>query len=248
MKFIAFQAANDEDLKEIHKLRYKVYVEEWGFEKAHDHPKGAETDEYDDLSVHFLTRDDKGQLVGTVRLILPTPAGFPIEKHCEISVKTDDIPREKLAEISRLAISKTYRKRVEDKYIFGPDEERRTIGNFDPHAHYMSKYRRTEDTYRFDAQQTRRVLNERRVRPETVLSLYRAVYHESKRRGITHWYAVMTKGLYVLLKKLGIHFQPIGDPVDYHGIRTPYMGDIKKIEDEVAIKDPELYKDFMEGL
>ena len=58
----------------------------------------------------------------------------------------------------------------------------------------------------------------------------------------------MTKGLYILLKRFGIDFEPIGKPVDYHGIRTPYLGDIKKIEHEVSIKNPELYEEFTRGI
>jgi len=58
----------------------------------------------------------------------------------------------------------------------------------------------------------------------------------------------MTKGLYILLSRLGINFQQIGDPVDYHGIRTPYLGDIRKIEQEVASKNPELYNEFIKTL
>ena len=74
------------------------------------------------------------------------------------------------------------------------------------------------------------------------------MYRESKKQGITHWYGVMAKGLYTLLKRLSITFHPIGEQVDYHGIRTPYLGDIKEIEHEVSIKQPGLYKEFTEGL
>jgi hypothetical protein len=58
----------------------------------------------------------------------------------------------------------------------------------------------------------------------------------------------MTKGLYILLKKLGIIFQPIGEPVDYHGIRTPYLCEINKIEQEMSKINPELYKEFTQDL
>jgi N-acyl amino acid synthase of PEP-CTERM/exosortase system len=78
--------------------------------------------------------------------------------------------------------------------------------------------------------------------------LYKAVYHESKRRQLTHWYAVMTKGLIILLNRFGFKFHPIGDPVDYHGIRTPYLGEIQKIEEEVEAQKPEIYGEFTRGL
>lgn len=242
MKFIAQRITDEEGLKEIYRLRYKVYVEEWGFEKPEEHPAGLEMNEYDKTSVHFATKDTEGQIVGTVRLILNSPLGFPIEKYCEINVNKNDIPSEKIAEISRLAISKAYRRRNEDRYIFGPDEERRGIGNFN---NYDQKfYRRAEDKYKYNILRKGQVFNEKRMRPEVLLGLYKAIYNESKERGLTHWYAIMTKGLYLHLKKLRINFQPIGEPVDYHGIRTPYLGEIKSIEEEVSMENPELYEMF----
>ena len=137
-----------------------------------------------------------------------------------ISKNKDELPRNNLAEISGLVISKQSRRRAEDKFIYGPEEERREIIDTGDTKQYQ---RRAEDKYRSGE------LYERRRGPDLVLSLYKAIYHESKRRNITHWYAVMTKGLYILLKRFGIDFEPIGQPVDYHGIRTPYLGDIKKI-------------------
>jgi hypothetical protein len=37
-------------------------------------------------------------------------------------------------------------------------------------------------------------------------------------------------GIVTLLDKFGLKFDAISDPVDYHGIRTPYFGEISKIE------------------
>ena len=239
MGFIVDKVLDDSGLKEIYRLRYKVYVEECGFERPENHPDGIEIDEFDKNSVHFATKNENESIIGTVRLILNSPIGFPIEKRCKLNINKDELPRNYLAEISRLAISKQYRRRGEDKFIYGPEEERREIIDTGDTKQYQ---RRAEDKYRSGE------LYERRREPDLVLSLYKAIYHESKRRNITHWYAVMTKGLYILLKRFGIDFEPIGQPVDYHGIRTPYLGDIKKIEHEVSIKNPELYEEFTRGI
>ena len=236
MGFIVDKVLDDSGLKEIYRLRYKVYVEEWGFERPENHPHGIEIDEFDKNSVHFATKNENENIIGTVRLILNSLIGFPIEKRCKLNINKDELPRNHLAEISRLAISKQYRRRAEDKRIYGPEEERREVIDI---SNTVQQYqRRAEDKYRSGE------LYERRRGPDLVLSLYKAIYHESKRRNITHWYAVMTKGLYILLKRFGIDFKPIGQPVDYHGIRTPYLGDIKKIEHEVSIKNPKLYEEF----
>lgn len=239
MGFIVDKVLDDSGLKEIYRLRYKVYVEECGFERPENHPAGIEIDKFDKNSVHFATKNENENIIGTVRLILNSPIGFPIEKRCKLNINKDELPRNHLAEISRLAISKQYRRRGEDKFIYGPEEERREIIDTGDTKQYQ---RRAEDKYRSGE------LYERRRGPDLVLSLYKAIYHESKRRNITHWYAVMTKGLYILLKRFGIDFEPIGQPVDYHGIRTPYLGDIKKIEHEVSIKNPELYEEFTRGI
>lgn len=74
------------------------------------------------------------------------------------------------------------------------------------------------------------------------------MYQESKRRKITHWYAVMTKGVVILLNKFGFLFKEIGDPVDYHGIRTPYLADLAEIEQEIMQEYPELYEELTKGL
>ena len=39
--------------------------------------------------------------------------------------------------------------------------------------------------------------------------------------GITHWCAVMEPTLLRLLTRLGIHFEPIGPLIEYHGRRQP---------------------------
>ncbi|CAG1066619.1 partial acyl homoserine lactone synthase, partial [uncultured bacterium] len=78
------KADSEDDLREIYKLRYKVYCEEKGFEKAEDHPGGIETDEFDVSSRHFMVTDRSRRAIATARLILPTELGLPILANCEI--------------------------------------------------------------------------------------------------------------------------------------------------------------------
>jgi N-acyl-L-homoserine lactone synthetase len=256
MPFTVSRITDDSDLKEIYRLRYKVYCEEWGFEKPEDHIQGIEKDEFDKNSVHFAARDSSGKLVGTIRLILNSPEGYPIEKHCSLNINPDELPRDNLSEISRLAISKDYRQRAEDKFIYGPDEERRSIGSFDFDDKYGSPsskfyYRRAEDKFRprTGFRRTGDSSNNRRVKHEPVLSLYKAMYRESKKRQITHSYAVTAKGLQVLIRRyFGFRFEAIGDPVDYHGIRIPYLGEIKKIDEGFSEKNPDLFEEFNRDL
>ncbi|GBE41831.1 autoinducer synthetase [bacterium BMS3Bbin09] len=250
MSFKVIRVSDENEMKAIYKLRYKVYCEEWGFEEPEKYHDRQETDEFDKNAVHFAAIDDSGKTVGTVRLILFSTDGFPIEKYCDIDSSGEKVRGEDTAEISRLIISRTYRKRTEDKFIYGPDEERRIIGGYNHSGN--NDQRRTDDRYGNGSLSNGRLRNEmeaeKRNRHELVTALYKAVYHESKRRQLTHWYAVMTKGLVILLNRYGIRFQAIGDPVDYHGIRTPYLGEINKIEQEVSDEKPETYKELTEGL
>jgi N-acyl-L-homoserine lactone synthetase len=254
MPFKVFVATEEKDLKAIFRLRYHVYCIEWDFEKPDDHPDGIETDAYDEHSIHIGIKDDNDRVVGAMRLILDSSEGFPLEKSCELDFDKDTLPRDKLAEISRLAISKDYRRRKEDKFIYGPDEERRIIGSFNYNQNYSSKfyYRRFDDKDRdsYAAPRQSSSHNDRRSRHEILFQLYVKMYVECKKRSITHVYAVMGKGLLNLLRKQGLKnfFKPIGDAVDFHGIRTPFLGDIEKLEQEDFENSPQLKEEFTRDL
>ncbi|MCE5312362.1 MAG: GNAT family N-acetyltransferase [Nitrospiraceae bacterium] len=98
------RAVTNEELYDVYRLRYRVYCIERGYEDPEDHPYGIETDDYDLHSIHIIGYV-KGTAVGTARLILPNPAGFPVEKHCNINLRDLCTDRNRTAEISRLAVS-----------------------------------------------------------------------------------------------------------------------------------------------
>lgn len=246
-------ASDEKELAAIFKLRYRVYCQEWGFDKHLDHTDEMITDIFDDHAIHFVALDESRKVVGALMLILKSSEGYPLEKYCELDINKDELPAESLAEISRLVIHRDYRKRAEDKYIYGHDEERRSIGSFDFPQTYPGQgiySRRADDKFgpRRNSRRNNESYTDKRRRHEVIISLYKAAYIESKRRNITHWYSIMTKGILNLLCRFGFEFQAIGDPVDYHGIRTPYMGDLEKIEQEMSVKVPELYNEFTSGL
>lgn len=91
--------------KEVLKLRYRVYVDQCGFESPEDNKNGMETDKFDDYSVHFVAaHSETKKPVGTVRIILKSHLGFPIEQHFKFYEGTPKIAHECLAEISRIAV------------------------------------------------------------------------------------------------------------------------------------------------
>ena len=253
MSLIVRHVQDEQQLTEIYKLRYKVFCLEWGFEKQDSHAGRMVTDVYDKNAIHFAALDENQKTVGAIMLIPDSSEGFPLEKYCELDINPDELPRNSLAEISRMVVHRDYRRRSEDKYIYGPDEERRSIGSFhfqQTYPNHKVQHRRAADKYR--SRQTARRTNEfygdRRRRHEVIMDLYKAVYQESRRRQLTHWYAVMTKGIVNLLNRFGFSFEAIGDPVDYNGIRTPYMTELAKLEHDMETRNPELYEEFIKNL
>ncbi len=162
-------------------------------------------------------------MVGAVRLILPCFSRFPIEEHCPtLEFDRSLTPRGNCAEVSRLIISKLYRRRANDGLYYEAqveDEKVEGKGGFFT----------------------------RRMRP-MAFGLYRAMYQESKRTDILHWFALMEKSLRKLLNIHGLAFRPIGPEIDFWGMVTPYLADIRDLERGVYSKFPQFFDYFMMGL
>jgi N-acyl amino acid synthase of PEP-CTERM/exosortase system len=222
-KFSFRKIESPEILQEAYRLRFQVYCKECNFIREADYPEGYETDEFDVHSAHFGAFDTEGRLVGAVRLILPSCEKFPIEDHCpRLEVDRALVPREKCAEISRLTISKLFRRRANDGLYYEPQLDDLKVE--DKGAYFM-----------------------RRIRP-MAFGLYRAMYQECKRIGITHWFALMEKKLWLLLKIHGFVFKPVGPEVDFYGMVMPYIVGISDLEKNVHEKFPQFFAFFMEDL
>lgn len=212
----------DPRIDEVYRLRYKVYCDEWGFENPEDHPGHVEIDEFDPHSSHFaVIREDNDEMIGTTRIIFSSDLGFPLEGHVVLDQGAlDGIERSLIGEVSRLAVSKDYRRRYVDKVMFEFKE-------------YDEEYENYTSAER------------RKVDQEIVLNLYSCIYRECADRNLTHLIAVMADGLYLLLKRLGIIFKQIGASVDYHGPRTPYICCIEETLRNIERRRPEIYERFM---
>jgi N-acyl amino acid synthase of PEP-CTERM/exosortase system len=197
---------------------------ECGFIKEDDHPNKLDIDEHDTQSVHFAAIDTDGEVIGSLRMILPGELPLPIDKYCkdglEFAGKND--PNCKAIELSRFVISKRIRRRKDDDLYYGPQVAN---GN-NPAAAAMDKAEAS-----------------RRSKP-MAFGLYRAMYLESKARGITHWYTLMENGLWLLLWVHGFEFDCIGPELECMGKVKPYVGDISRIEKKVAQKFPKFFEYF----
>lgn len=119
-------ALSSVQLSEVMALRYQVYCREREFEDAESFPDGRERDAYDPRSVHALVRHrQSGKCVAAVRLVLADQEDpdlpFPVEKHCRDALpaagmaELGKIPRARIAEVSRLAISREMRQHIAPK-------------------------------------------------------------------------------------------------------------------------------------
>lgn len=196
-------AHNSEQIALSQRLRYQVYCVEHSFLNAQDYPDQREADTYDTRAVHtMLEHRNSGNVVATVRLVLANEAEpdqhFPIEC-CDILRRTirDQewrVPRHSVGEISRFAVSKEFRRRIQEAAT----------------THGLSGTLIENDP----ACPTRRF-------PHIAVGLFKAVLAMSVEQHVTHWYAVMEPALLRLLGQFGIKFLPIGPLVDFHGQRQP---------------------------
>lgn len=207
--FEVIQADTPEQIEQVYRLRYQVYCVENPFEDPAENPEGLETDGYDTQAAHSLIRHrPSGEVAGAVRLILPDPealsTSFPIQEVCRHPLVTDSkrIPLHSSAEVSRFAISKQFRRRLGDT-LYGETKP--------------------------EGVTPLPVRNERRRMPHITLGLLRACLQMSAERDVTHLFAVMEPSLIRLIRRFGLHFEPLGPTVNYHGVRQPCFAEIEDL-------------------
>ena len=226
---ITFLVAEDEAIKdEIYKLRYRIYVEEFGFESPDDHPNGMEKDIYDQHSIHFAgVNADTGEVIATMRIILHSELGFPLEHIEEVSFVGDKSDLRKIIEVSRFAVDSAYRRRKED---------------------ILFKGQPIEEEIEFDRRSSPRNTPDRRQKPVVVYGLFRLLYQTTKKLGVKNWCMISEQYLHSALSKIGFVFHPIGREVDYHGLRTPYIAFIDEMEEKWLKHQKDFILFLSEGL
>jgi N-acyl amino acid synthase of PEP-CTERM/exosortase system len=195
--FDIVRADTPELIDEAYRLRYQVYCLEHPFENAAEHSDGRERDADDDRSVHtLLLHRQSGLFAGTVRAILPRCVSrrpFPVHRILASQgiEPSNALPMDSTTEISRFAVSKEFRRRRgEERY---------------PDVHVPAEA---------PAQP-----NERQMIPYITFGLIRGVVEICQDCGISHISAVMEPALIRILERFGVHFEHIGNPVEYHGRR-----------------------------
>lgn len=218
--FEIVRATTPELLDHVFALRYQVYCVEKQFEDAAANPGERETDAYDQRACHsLLIYRPTGEVAGTVRLIPPRGEGddpdFPIQTACG-ELKTWPprlMPAAACGEISRFTVAARFRRRATDT-LYG---DAAASGQTGP-------------------------VPDRRSYPYVTIGLLRAVYEMSLEAGLSHWCAIMDPALLRLLARLGVHFNPVGPLVDYHGWRQPCHAKRDDVIDQVRSRRREIWE------
>lgn len=199
--FTAVPALTDELRRTAYRIRHDVYCKEMSYEPVR--PDAMETDPYDDHSVHCLLKSKTdGDYVGCIRLVLARPSDplcpLPFETLCRTAidraiVDPAKLPRERIAEVSRLAVISRYRRRKDDAKR-PADINDNDFG--------------TSDRPRF---------------PYVTVGLYLGMMAQAQRHGIEMLFVVTEVRLAKHLSRLGVSLQRIGGPVDHRGIRVPSL-------------------------
>ena len=210
-KFEVLPAFSEELKDQVYRLRHHVYCEDLKWEPVH--PSGKETDDYDRHSVHVLLRYvPTGENVGCVRMILTQPDDptfrLPFERVCEgkldpAALARAGLLRDKVAEVSRLAVSSKFRRRQGEAERPAPD----TSQNF--------------------------VLDDPKPRfPFILVGLYVGIVAMAKLRGIETLFVLTEPRLAQHFRRIGVtQVTQIGSPVEHRGIRIPSLMPVDGIID-----------------
>lgn len=202
-------------LQQIFRLRYEVYCLERAFLDPAGYADGIESDGYDPHAAHVAVRDPAGDIVGTVRLVRPVDGQpFPFEAQCRVF---DDVvlpARGEAAEVSRLIVEKTFRRRRGDS-MAGVS------------ADFAGKGAQA------GGHPARQAPEHRGNSPLLLLGMYRELYRYSVANGVRYWYAAMERSLARSLDKMGFSLVPIGPAGDYYGPVTLHMVDLRDLERRV---------------
>lgn len=197
-----------EDLKrEAYRVRHSVYCEDLRFELSR-HNK-FETDEYDPHSLHLLIRSVRSDtFIGCTRIIRPpldkTDGRLPFEKACAQTldhsiIDPSKLPRDKIAEVSRLAVIATFRQRKGEKNSpINISEEDYGMGPF-PRFPYIP------------------------------LGLYIGTVELARIHDIRILFMLTEERLANHFSRLGAQLEFIGAPVEHRGLRFPSMVEIKNV-------------------
>lgn len=207
-------ALDETSVDEVFFIRHDVYARELGFEPVRADQR--ETDQYDQRSKHCLLRTSREphRPVGCARVVFTDPnqldSPLPFELTCRSTLDRSIIdpaklPRERIAEVSRLAVLAEFRRRKGEQGSAAVISE----GDFG------------------DDKQPRF--------PFIPVSLYMGAVLLAQRHGIEYLFTLTEPRLAEHFGKLGVHIKPIGGPVEHRGQRIPSVMRVQGMYDDLRL-------------
>lgn len=209
---------------QVFRLRHAVYCEDLRYEPIR--PDGREKDEYDRSAVHLLLRHlPDNEFVGCARLVRPEHGnpGFllPFERVCADTldrtvIDPAQMPRERIAEVSRLAVIAKFRRRHGEAFapVSLSDEDFGDSGRV--------RY------------------------PFILVGLYLGVVAIAALHGIDKLFLLSEPRLASHFARLGIRIVQIGPGVEHRGVRVPSVMDVASIVGNLNPHTFGLYGEIME--
>jgi N-acyl amino acid synthase of PEP-CTERM/exosortase system len=208
-----------------YRLRHSVYAEDLGWEPLR--ADGREIDQFDAQAIHLLVRHlPSDEFVGCVRLIRVSAVQpsdpLPFEHVCS-GLSTGAVPaspaaRVSIAEVSRLAIGRKFRRRRGEEGrpapLSAPDFSGGPILRF----------------------------------PYILAALYLGVIAAADMHGIHRLFVLTEPRLAQHLDRLGVRMLQIGAPVEHRGERIPSMIDVPSALASLGPLMRPLYDHILEGL
>lgn len=201
-------ALDKESIELVHRIRHDVYCRDLGWEPIRE--DGLEIDAYDRHAIHcLLRRCNTGEPVGCTRLILASPdrpeAPLPFEDSCSevidrSLVDPSRLPRQEMAEVSRLAVASAYRQRKGE------------AGN--PGSMSDEDFESRSGMPRF---------------PFIPVSLYLGVAAIARHLDIEHVFVLTEPRLASHFSRIGFNIQAIGGTIEHRGTRMPSMMNTSKV-------------------
>ncbi|MEX2455388.1 MAG: PEP-CTERM/exosortase system-associated acyltransferase [Rhodospirillaceae bacterium] len=205
------EACDPASVLECLKIRHSVYCVENSYETDTPRVGDYESDEYDDRAKHASLRHVQSDIpVGTVRMIYPRfdvpRESFVFQRFLDWNVhrEADCYPVMSTGEISRFCVTRSFRRSLQDAR----------------NANCAPGTDRFSDEFL-------------RILPHMTLGLIEWLVRVSVRDRLSHWCALMEPALLRLLSRIGIHFQPIGGLVEFHGMRQPCVAELAPMLDRM---------------
>jgi N-acyl amino acid synthase of PEP-CTERM/exosortase system len=224
-RFDVIEAKTEEQRDMAYQLRYDVFVRENNFVDPDKFTLQREMDEFDKHAVHHLMFDrESRKAIGTVRVLLPQAehplTSFELQKYTDHPILQIENRAMGFAEISRLCMSRDFRRRPRDGSI-------------------LPSYHEQEVS---DSSLSSKIPFFRRLIPYAPLGLMMAAYKTILEARILDVVTTADPSQFRSLKRLGLSYRVLGPRLQMMGTQQPFIFNLKSAFDVIAIENPESWE------